>query len=257
MVFNDVVSAPLEELGDLGPLVPELLLRLEDDGLLLGGERPLGDLWIEVVVPPALWLSLAPYLSLHCFPDLPCIWYSSCSLLDINVHLRIPYLSTNLMMASSSSSPHRRRVKEPYFCFFLLRFLGRGAGFSALCSPALASGGFVELFSVETSLSPPDAFVAKHLPFVLEDLGGLPDLILCGAFLARGRTLVSSTGSWTFSGGTVADCAADSPPGSAQRWGSPGGSSRESTEWRACVSLCICARVKFLINDYNRVKRRI
>ena len=52
VVLDGVVRAPLEELGDLRPLVSEVLVLLHDDAVLLLAPRPLLDTGVQVVVPP-------------------------------------------------------------------------------------------------------------------------------------------------------------------------------------------------------------
>jgi hypothetical protein len=53
MILDRVVRPARQQLRDLGPTVAELLVRLEDDHVLLFGPRVLPDLWVEVVEPPA------------------------------------------------------------------------------------------------------------------------------------------------------------------------------------------------------------
>lgn len=52
MVLDIVVSATWEELGDLGPLIAELIVELDDLAVLLISPLVLLDVGVEVVVPP-------------------------------------------------------------------------------------------------------------------------------------------------------------------------------------------------------------
>ena len=51
MVLDGVVSPAWDQLGDLGPLVPPLLVRVVDDPVLLVSPGRLLDLRIEMIVP--------------------------------------------------------------------------------------------------------------------------------------------------------------------------------------------------------------
>ena len=64
VVFAVVVRPPWQQLGDLGPLVPEPGLGFVEDRLLFGAPRPLADPRVQMVQPPlpallpvALWHS--------------------------------------------------------------------------------------------------------------------------------------------------------------------------------------------------------
>jgi len=74
------------------------------------------------------------HLSLHCFPDLPFILYSSASFLATNVHLFNPYFLISTWIALSSYllnllSPHSSKVKRfviyESFWFFSFGFARR------------------------------------------------------------------------------------------------------------------------------------
>ncbi len=51
MVLNRVVSATLENIGDVGPLVAQRCVCLEHPCILLRRPVPLADAWVQVVVP--------------------------------------------------------------------------------------------------------------------------------------------------------------------------------------------------------------
>ena len=51
MIFDRVVGASLEELGNLGPLVSHFLSRLVDDPVFFNSPVRLVDFRIQVVVP--------------------------------------------------------------------------------------------------------------------------------------------------------------------------------------------------------------
>ena len=70
MVLDGVVRPAGDELGDLGPLVAPLLVRVVDDSVLLVGPGRLLDLRVEVVVPTfSALLSNAALQLLGCNKD--------------------------------------------------------------------------------------------------------------------------------------------------------------------------------------------
>lgn len=73
MIFNVVVSATGEVLGDLRPSVAQLLVSLNDEHVLLLGPLVLLDVRVQVIVPPfyCVRYELSSYLSRHCLPILP------------------------------------------------------------------------------------------------------------------------------------------------------------------------------------------
>ena len=54
MVLDGVVRAARQQLGDLGPLVAQPLVGLDDDAVLVLGPRRLVDARMQMVVPPAV-----------------------------------------------------------------------------------------------------------------------------------------------------------------------------------------------------------
>ena len=99
VVLDGVVGPIVQPLGYFLPLIPQLLVGLKEDCLLLLCPGVLVDFWVQVVVPATL---INSHRYRHCLPERCYSAYMSYICLLISVHRWVPYFFTRFLIALSS-----------------------------------------------------------------------------------------------------------------------------------------------------------